>query len=196
MRGNENSKVLCNLIMQLNYKRIFLLSFLLSLHSLPSASPLSGMHINAGSERLPAPVFVSEKLDGDKDSGSRVSLSDYKGKLVLLNFWATWCMPCRKEMPGMEKLWQKYRDRGFVVLAVSSDEGSPARVKTFTEKFNLSFPVLLDPEDEVGTLYNVSSLPATFLIDRQGRVVSRAVGSEDWFSEEAFILVENLLNEQ
>ncbi len=181
--------------MQINHKHILLLASLLCQQSQADVLYQSAMQINTVGDRVPAPGFVAGKPGGHKGSDNQAALEDYKDKVILLNFWATWCMPCRREMPGMEKLWQKYRDQGFVVLAVSSDEGSPARVETFVRKFDLSFPVLLDPDGEIGALYNVSSLPATFLIDRQGRVVSRVTGSEDWSSKAAFRMVETLLSE-
>jgi len=102
-------------------------------------------------------------------------------------------MPCRAEMPGMETLWQNYREQDFVVVAVSNDEGSKKRVETFTKLLDLSFPVLLDPEGEVNDLYKVSNMPTSFLIDRNGKIISRIVGSDDWTSQEAIKLVEDLL---
>jgi peroxiredoxin len=141
-------------------------------------------------ERHQAPDFVIENL-----SGGDTGLADYKGKIVLLNFWATWCMPCRAEMPGMETLWHKYKDQGFVIVAISIDEGSKKRVEKFIEIFDLSFPVLLDPESKVNDLYKVSSMPTSFLIDRNGKIISRIVGSDDWESEIAIKLVEGLLSQ-
>jgi peroxiredoxin len=154
------------------------------------AAPLSNLFIVPEVARHTAPDFVSENLHG-----GNIGLADYRGKVVLLNFWATWCIPCREEMPGMEALWQKYKEKGFVVAAVSVDEGSQKRVETFTKLLDLSFPVLLDPESEVNDLYKVSNMPTSFLIDGNGKIISRIVGTEDWSSPEAIQLVEKLLNE-
>jgi len=141
-------------------------------------------------ERHEAPAFSIENL-----LGGNTSLADYKGKVVLLNFWATWCMPCRAEMPGMETIWQKYKEQGLVIAAVSVDEGSRGRIKTFSRLLDLSFPILLDPESEVSDLYEVSNMPTSFLIDRNGKVISRIVGTEEWTSPEAIELVEKLLSQ-
>lgn len=154
------------------------------------AAPLDDLFIVPEVERHPAPDFVIENL-----SGGDTGLADYKGNVVLLNFWATWCMPCRAEMPGMEALWQKYREQGFVVVGISNDEGSKKRVETFTRLLDLSFPILLDPEGEVNDLYEVSNMPTSFLIDRNGKIISRIVGSDDWMSQEAISIVEGLLSQ-
>ena len=155
-----------------------------------ASSPLTELFVVPQVARQDAPDFNLENLRGG-NSG----LTDYNGKVVLLNFWATWCMPCRDEMPGMETLWQNYREKGFVVVAVSIDEGSKKRVETFNRLLDLSFPVLLDPESEVNDLYKVSNMPTSFLIDRNGKIISRIVGSDDWLSVEAVQLVEKLIAE-
>ncbi len=139
-------------------------------------------------EKPSAPGFTLKNLRGEN-----ASLSDYHGKVVLLNFWATWCAPCRKEMPSMEKLWQTYREQGLVILAVSTDNGGESRIKSFARRLKLTFPILLDPDSQASDLYQVSGIPVSFLIDRQGRIVAHVLGSKDWASESAFQQVENLL---
>lgn len=156
--------------------------------TIQAASPLANLSIVPEVARHDAPGFVSENL-----RGGNTGLVDYRGKIVLLNFWATWCMPCRAEMPSMEALWKKYKEQGFVVVAISNDEGSKKRIETFSKLLDLSFPILLDPEGEVNELYKVSNMPTSFLLDRNGKIISRIVGRDDWVSPEAIKLVEGLL---
>ncbi len=155
-----------------------------------ATGPLSKLSVIPLAERQAAPAFLLESLTGGKES-----LADYKGKLVLLNFWATWCMPCRQEMPSMASLWQKYQDQGLIVVAISLDEDARSRVASFAKIFKLSFPILLDPQSQVGGAYEVSGVPASYLIDRNGKLVARVVGSDDWSSHESFRLIEALLAE-
>jgi peroxiredoxin len=138
-----------------------------------------------------APDFVLPRLNG-----AAVPLSDYRGKVVLLNFWATWCPPCRAEMPSMEKLYQAYRDRGLEILAISADKSSKVVVESFVEARGLTFPILLDPANEVFAQYGVRGLPTSYLLDRQGRIVSGEVGARDWSGKTARQLVERLLAEE
>jgi len=141
-------------------------------------------------EQPPAPEFNLKNLQG-----GQTKLSDHRGQVVLLNFWATWCGPCREEMPSMEKLWQAYREQGLVILAVSTDSGGESRIKNFVRRLYLTFPILLDPDGQASDQYEVSGLPVSFLIDRQGRIITRLLGSEDWANEAAFQQVERLLQQ-
>ncbi len=152
------------------------------------ADPYAGMGVVRPDAPAEAPSFELIEL-----SGARVSLDSLAGKVVLLNFWATWCAPCRSEMPGMERVWQQYRDRGFAVVAVSVDAGGEKRIAGFVRRLKLGYPILLDPDSEVAERYNVSGLPASFLIDREGRVIGRMIGSREWDSPEAIRLIEHLL---
>ncbi|MCI0483816.1 MAG: TlpA family protein disulfide reductase [candidate division NC10 bacterium] len=135
-----------------------------------------------------APDFVLPRLDGQT-----VRLSDLRGKAVLLNFWATWCSPCRQEMPTIEKVYQDSKSRGLEVLAVSLDAGSKSVVKSFMQELNLEFPVLLDPEMEVLRVYRMVGIPASFLIDKQGIIRHREVGYRDWTDPESRRLLEGIL---
>ena len=153
-----------------------------------TASSAAEVKLLPEAERMAAPDFVIEKLEGGK-----TSLADHRGKLVLLHFWATWCMPCRVEMPGMESLWQQYKDEGLVILAVSVDEGSKGRIEKYKQIFQLSFPILLDPESEVNDLYKVSNMPTSFLIDAEGQIVSYVSGAADWLEPDTIKLVEEFL---
>jgi peroxiredoxin len=116
-------------------------------------------------------------------SGATVKLSDYKGKVVLLNFWATWCAPCKLEIPEFVEAYSKFRDKGFVILGVlSEDDPSQQDLQTFMSEFKMNYPVMrqhAELEESFGTLY---ALPTSFVIDRKGQVCSRHMGA---FSKEA-----------
>jgi len=136
-----------------------------------------------------APDFTLPNLDGQM-----VRLSDFRGnKAVLLNFWATWCAPCRLEMPTMDTAYQEYKGRDLEVLAISLDAGSKSVVKNFMQELKLDFPVLLDPDMEVLRLYRMVGIPASFLIDKQGIVRHREVGYRDWTTPESRRLLEAIL---
>ena len=126
-------------------------------------------------------------------NGGSVSLAHYRGRFLLLNFWATWCPPCLKEMPSMERLSRRLSDYPFAVLAVSLDEEGSAEVATFIEKLAVTFTIALDPDSKVAAVYGGTQLPTTFLIDPGGRVVAAAKGERDWGSENVFeFLVERI----
>jgi peroxiredoxin len=133
--------------------------------------------------------FVARNLQ-DKPARFR---EGRQGRVVLLNFWATWCPPCRKEMPAMEQLYQAYRDKGLVVVAVSQDQAPLATVRRFTEELKLSFPVWHDRDGLVGKQYSIPGVPASYLIGRDGRVAYKVLGEYDWFSDDARAAVEQLL---
>ncbi len=137
-----------------------------------------------------APDFALPTLDGQT-----VRLSDFRGeKAVFLNFWATWCSPCRLEMPTMEKVYQAYKSRGLEILAVSLDGGPKSDVQDFMQELRLNFPALLDPDMEVLRLYRMFSLPATFLIDKEGIIRHRELGYRDWTDPESRKLLEEILD--
>jgi cytochrome c biogenesis protein CcmG, thiol:disulfide interchange protein DsbE len=124
--------------------------------------------------------------------GSGVSLSDYRGKWVLLNFWATWCPPCIQEMPSLDRLHQEFEDRGLVVLGVSVDTEKQA-YERFIERWNLSFPIVRDPEMSVPSRYGTNKYPETFLINPEGKVVRKYVGPENWMNPEIVNYLRSLL---
>ena len=105
--------------------------------------------------------------------GKQWSLRELRGKVVLVNFWATWCPPCRKEMPDLDSLYQRFKDRGFVVLALSDEDAG--NVKPFIAERNISYPVLLDPGDNVKDLFQVNGIPQSFVYDRDGRLVAQSI---------------------
>lgn len=125
-------------------------------------------------------------------TGKNVTLSAFKGKVVLLNFWATWCPPCRAEMPSLNKLYQEKKSRGFEVIAISTDR-SLSSVKDFLEKNKVSFPVLFDGDRTAAKVYRVFSMPTTFLIDRNGTIVEKFYGEYNWTEAETKSKIEKLL---
>lgn len=126
-------------------------------------------------------------------TGNRVSLSDFRGKIVFLNFWATWCPTCVVEMPAMEKLHRRFKDQNFAMIAVNLQE-SEAQVKSFFEKFKLSFTALLDSSGEVASGLAVSALPTTFVLDKEGRILGIALGPREWDHKASIELFEFLIN--
>lgn len=120
-------------------------------------------------------------------------LSELRGKVVFLNLWATWCPPCREEMPGMEKLYQRLKGRDFAMLAVAEDEGGAAAVGPFVRDNGLTFPVLLDPEATLSPRYGATGYPETFIIDRNGQVVHHTIGPAEWNDPEMVAFIEQLL---
>ena len=154
---------------------VFLLAFLLVF----SVQDVSSLETGPSVGKL-APSFELKDMNGNQ-----VKLEDFKGKVILINFWATWCGPCRKEMPSMHTLYAEYKDQGFVVLAISIDP-SVKPVRKFIRKKELTFPVLMDSEKEVYfDHYAVLTLPTSFLIDRNGVIVEKVFGEKDWDSAEA-----------
>lgn len=135
-----------------------------------------------------APDFAVPDL-----AGQAVRLSALRGKVVVLNLWTTWCAPCREEMPSMERLYDRLRGRDFQLLAVSQDEGGKRVVEPFVRELKLSFPVLIDPEHQVGDRYGVWGYPETFVIDRNGYVVERVIGPRDWGSAASVAALEALI---
>lgn len=118
-----------------------------------------------------APNFVAQDLEGNT-----FELESYKGKGVLLNFWASWCEPCEQEMPYMNSLYEKYKDKGIEILALNADE-TPLVIDAFVQKYDLKFPILQDKGQKILRLYNVQPLPTTILIDKNGRVIQIVTGT-------------------
>jgi peroxiredoxin len=125
--------------------------------------------------------------------GNPVSLSQFRGKVVLLNFWATWCGPCRIEMPAMEHLYQAIPRKDFEILAVSTDSQGAAVTRPFQREMGLTFPILHDPDMRIGLTYGARTLPLTFMVDRQGVIRKKIFGARDWDSPEAHELIRMLM---
>lgn len=139
----------------------------------------------ARSERPAAPQagFVAPDFTLDTLDGGAITLSDLRGQAVLVNFWASWCPPCRAEMPAIQRVYERYRDQGFTILAVDLQE-SDRQVTAFSSSLGLTFPILMDRDGSVFNRYQVKALPSTFFVDRQGVIRDVAVGGP---MTEAFI---------
>ena len=137
-------------------------------------------------ENSPTPDFSLPTPDGKK-----ISLKDFRGKIVFLNFWASWCAPCREEMPAMDRLYQEFKDKNFVVLAVAVKDRKQDAI-SFVKELKLTYPIGLDPEGEVGLLYGAWGLPTTYLIGTKGEGLARAWGPAEWHGPTARKLIKEL----
>ena len=143
--------------------------------------------VAAGSQ---AANFKLEALDGHT-----VSLESLRGKVIFLNVWATWCGPCREEMPSMEMLYEDFKDnKDFVMLAVSQDTKGRSMVAPYVEKNGFHFAILLDPENKISESYDVSGVPETFIIDRKGQIVAHHMGAFDWSRPDVKDALQQLLD--
>ncbi len=137
----------------------------------------------------PAPRFLSMTPGGEK-----MGIDDFKGKLVVLNFWATLCPPCRLEMPSMERLYQEFKGEGLEVVAINFMEREKP-ITSFVKENGFTFPVLLDKKGEIARSYGVHGLPVTYLIARNGNLLARSVGYKDWYKPETRQLISALLKD-
>ena len=153
--------------------------------------PKLGYTLTALSKPVPAPDFTLKDIDGKK-----FSLKEYRGKVVLLNFWATWCPPCRREMPSMERLNQELRGKDFVVLALNQMEDTD-QVFTYTAELAVSptFTILFDKNSDVSRAYGVLGLPTTYLIDKKGNIRFRAIGGREFDHPEVKKQIMQLMHE-
>jgi thiol-disulfide isomerase/thioredoxin len=141
----------------------------------------------------PVPIPVEVRLTDLK--GRSVSFSEFKGKILFVNFWATWCPPCREEMPSMEKLHTRLKHKDFVILAVDLMEPA-SKVEAFFQEFKLTFMALLDSNGEVGSLFGIRSIPTTLILDKNGMIIGIAVGPRDWASKKSIALFEYLIDRE
>jgi len=140
----------------------------------------SGQRVKIIREGDRAPEFSLLSLDG-----KAISLSSYRGKVVMVHFWATWCPPCIEELPTLERLYRAYFGKDLEILAVSVDEGGAAAVGQFMQKNRFALPVLLNPDRSVAMQYGTLKFPETYLIDRDGIVRKKVIGAADWTSPAA-----------
>ena len=163
------------------YSTVFLLLIGMLAMAGPAWSETNALHPVKGQPA--APDFELKDID---DNVHR--LSDYRGKVVIVNFWATWCPPCRFELPSMEKLWQAVREKQVVMLAINVGEDADT-IFTFTSDYPVTFPLLMDRDSSVTQAYPVLGIPTSFIVDPQGRVVYRAVGTREWDDKEIIRMI-------
>ncbi len=151
----------------------------------PDVPPAASVSVGAT-----APDFALQTLDG-----KTYELSDLQGKVVLVNFWATWCPPCRAEMPSMETLYEKLRGPNFELLAVNVEGNAKEILPEFLDKHAHSFPILLDTEAQVQEAYGVYRFPETFIVGKQGVIVDHVIGARDWATPEMIDYLKKLMSE-
>ncbi|MEK6582276.1 MAG: TlpA disulfide reductase family protein [Nitrospirota bacterium] len=134
-----------------------------------------------------APDFTLKGIDGNT-----ISLADYKGKVVMVEFWATWCPPCKELTPILEKIHKKYKDKGFIILALVSEDEGEAAIRSFIKEYGITYPVLL-ADQETMRHYGISSIPVTFIINKEGRVVTIHMGNTQGIMQKLTSEIERLL---
>ena len=183
--------------------KIFCFSLILFLSLFVSASP------NAHSKKAeltdedikllkslritPPSIWIeAHNFKGELNDGSTINLKDYHHRFVLLNFWATWCVPCLKEMPDLEKVYQQMGSKKLLVLAIGMGEDKSS-IRKFNEKYGFTFPIVADTTLEIARLYGVENIPITYLINPQGIIIGRALGIRDWASPELIEFMDSKL---
>jgi len=151
----------------------------------------SGQRMKLVREGDSAPEFSLPSLDG-----RAVSLSSYRGKVVMVHFWATWCPPCVEEIPTLERLYRASFGKDLEILAVSVDEGGAGAVSQFMKKNRFALPVLLNPDQSVARKYGTFKFPETYLVDREGIVRKKIIGAADWMSPVAQELIQAMVDKK
>jgi peroxiredoxin len=169
----------------------YIVLFFLCLSGNADASSLSSkLDIKPIKGNKALPSIILEDLNGKK-----VDLKIFKGKVIFLNFWATWCGPCKEEMPSMETLYGQFKDRNFVFLTISVDYEGSKPVREFIERSGYTFPVLVDPKSETLDIFEVTGIPTTFVIDKQGKMLGKAIGPRNWNSPEIVSYLTQLISQ-
>ncbi len=152
-----------------------------------AANPFDQLRISRELAGTPMPPFELKALDG-----KLLHSSTLKGQVVLLNFWATWCGPCKEEMPALAKLKHHFSNKDFLLLTITADL-QPEAITAFLKILKVDFPVLLDRTNEVSHAYMARALPLTVLIDQEGKLIGKAMGPREWDSPEAIAMIKHLL---
>jgi cytochrome c biogenesis protein CcmG/thiol:disulfide interchange protein DsbE len=152
------------------------------------ADPFEQLGVTRPRTSKPAPDFVLKDIHGQS-----VSLAQFKGKPVLLNFWATWCGPCREELPSMQRMHEAAKSNGgFQIIAISIDRSNIKKVNKYADNLNLTFPILVDPDRETRKAYFIRGLPTSYLIDSEGKLRGFVSGSRNWDSPASLELMKSL----
>ena len=154
-----------------------------------ASNPLDQLRISQEQAGTLMPPFELKTLEGNV-----LRSASLKGRVVLLNFWATWCGPCKDEMPALGKLKQRFNKKDFLLLTITTDL-QPKAIKAFLNILNVDFPVLLDHTQEVSQVYMARALPLTVLIGKDGRLIGRAMGPREWDSPASIALIAHLIDE-
>jgi thiol-disulfide isomerase/thioredoxin len=177
-------------------KKWFFLSFLCLLIFSPlsvfSENKKDDLYSKAGIQPIKGNTKVPN-LNLTDLKGKKWETKDLKGKVIFLNFWATWCGPCKEEMPSMEELYQQFKSKDFIFLTISVDYEKKEIVKEFIQKHRYTFPVLLDPECATLDIFQVQGIPTTFLIDKKGMMIGKATGPRNWKKPEVVSILNSLL---
>jgi thiol-disulfide isomerase/thioredoxin len=178
-----------NRLNNFSYVIVTLLTLSVSIVSAETPASANDYKFTKLSKPVQAPGFNLEDMDGNKQS-----LKQYEGKVVVINFWATWCPPCVHEMPSMESLYQKFKDKSFVVLGINQWEDEE-KVFSFMGQIKKAptFPILFDPDSKISAAYGVKGLPSSYIVDKQGNIVYRATGGRDFTHPAVEQLIESLL---
>ena len=150
---------------------------------------LKTLDLRAYPVRAAPPPFSGATLEGRP-----LSIAEHRGKVIVLNFWATWCVECRSEMPALQRLQREFAPRGFAIVGVNARESKDV-VARYAKELGLTFPLVLDSDGKINVLYGVIGLPATFVVGRDGRAIAFAIGPREWQGEAARKLVQALLEE-
>jgi peroxiredoxin len=143
----------------------------------------------------PAEAFIAPSFDLPSLSGGTVDLKNYRGKVVFINFWATWCATCKVEMPSMQKVYDRFKDQGLEMLTISVDK-DPSLIQPFMDEYQLTFPVLLDPKSSVAKQdYKTTGVPETFIVNKHGIIVHKAIGPRDWATDDALAAFAQLVEQ-